>query len=683
MAGYLPYLFLLRAPFTIALLTAILGPLAVLDTSAVIDNSLFRPMFRGMFALDRWGVFWVVFLALNLWLTMIRLSLTIAGYAPQRFRVAPLQPQDRVERWFRNGYGACVLVLLALVLVSAEVHGWGLVLPVGAALLLFTLVAYSPPDAVSAAGKAFLVYLYRIGRRRSHAKGLIGFLLRWTLAIPFRVLLWAARISPDGFFVNGRSGGCLLRGHWLGVGLVLVQGVVYGIVFAIKWTVLQGQSEPAQPLGFSFPTLASLLLLFSLLCWVASGVTFYLDRFRFPFLGFAVAVLWAANFSPYKDYYFEVTERPAPPALSAAQLLKGDNPVVVCAEGGGIQAGAWAARVLTELEKQSKGALVSNLRAMSGVSGGSVGLMYWAAAYGADGRMSEASREGVYPKMTADSLDNVAFGLVGPDFVRLAFPFLFHNRDRGWALEQTWAQRLGGRPTLDDWRGDARAGHKPAMMFNTTVVETGDRLVFANFDFEVPKEDDPRPKRLDQLTGKTFNLAVPTAVRLSASFPFVTPVAQPDAKLPKHQRFHLADGGYHDNSGVLTMVEFLRQALKGRRDPKRVLLVEIRSKTRSTEVSSSGGEGAFFQVLAPLGALAKVRDRQETSRNDVETDFLDQDMESQGIKLVRVLFQSPRKEKDAPLSWHLTHEDLRTIEEDWMGHFDEQVKQVVEFVNGR
>ena len=56
--------------------------------------------------------------------------------------------------------------------------------------------------------------------------------------------------------------------------------------------------------------------------------------------------------------------------------------------------------------------------------------------------------------------------------------------------------------------------------------------------------------------GSATDIAIATAARLSAAFPFVSPAARPKPRSTRLQPFpqgaenlHLVDGGYFDNSG--------------------------------------------------------------------------------------------------------------------------------------
>src|SRR5262249_1060461 len=143
---------------------------------------------------------------------------------------------------------------------------------------------------------------------------------------------------------------------------------------------------------------------------------------------------------------------------------------------------------------------------------------------------------------SASSLEQVSWGLVYPDLVRLLVPFAVPAwLGRGWALERAWDRRKRLTSTLlSQWTEDLHKGDRPAAMFNATVVETGERLVFATFDMAASGLGSRGFAEL--YPGRHFDIPVTAAVRLSATFPVVTPAARANADLPRSQRYHVVDG---------------------------------------------------------------------------------------------------------------------------------------------
>jgi hypothetical protein len=262
---------------------------------------------------------------------------------------------------------------------------------------------------------------------------------------------------------------------------------------------------------------------------------FFLDRFRFPFfILFAAAtyLLWLPQ--PCDHFYAVIREAhkqgPYPAEILSAKGRKDRGSlIVVCANGGGIQASAWT-KVLTDLDGLNIGEFSRHVAAISAVSGWSEGAMFYVQAF-EKGSLPYAAQLGVLNRSQKSSLDEVTWRLIGPDLARQIMPWWFRKSGRGWGLERSWEKRGMGDITMGTWRDDLRKGDRPAVMFNSTVVETGERMIFSNFDFVLDSRDrDSRerkaPRFFNEIYGD-YDLRVSTAVRLSATFPPVTPVAEP------------------------------------------------------------------------------------------------------------------------------------------------------------
>lgn len=144
------------------------------------------------------------------------------------------------------------------------------------------------------------------------------------------------------------------------------------------------------------------LLLTTVIVWGLSELSFFFDAFRIPL--FVPVVLWLSvaalhlkadhfyrihKISDEKDVYVAPTD---PGSILARATENDDRIILVAAAGGGIQAAAWTARVLTGLEEicaeKRPGRFIRSLKLLSGVSGGSVGMMYFVTACKLEGFLS-------------------------------------------------------------------------------------------------------------------------------------------------------------------------------------------------------------------------------------------------------------------------------------------------------
>ena len=163
-----------------------------------------------------------------------------------------------------------------------------------------------------------------------------------------------------------------------------------------------------------------------------------------------------------------------------------------------------------------------------------------------------------------------------------------------------------------------------------------------------------------------------TAARLSAAFPFVGPAARISGDVKP--AYHFVDGGYYDNFGILSAVDFLLEATANGTPPiKRILLIEI----AGYDATSGRGPGAaprgwFYQAKAPVQGLLQMRTSAQVSRNQTDTRMLAELMKGRGVELQRATFSFPAAGE--PLSWHLTPAEQAAIVAAWPQRSQEAAK---------
>jgi len=302
-------------------------------------------------------------------------------------------------------------------------------------------------------------------------------------------------IGPDGRLQPGHS-------------FALIQFGLTALVY-VGWILWKAFGTVSRDAELWVPTAASVVLLLLLNSWGLSALTFFFDRYRVPLFTVMAALTAITGSRACTDY--EVETKPTGETYrlaSPGQVLEAfKSPIVVVSAGGGIQAGAWTARALQGLDEQLQPLhLKERLALVSGVSGGSMGALYYGAYR--DSKLADGTRQSM-----ESSLDEIASALVGVDHVRRLVGWRV-GTDRGAALEASWASRLpkGMDPTLRDWADLARvfaeqpesAAPFPAFLFNSTVVETGQPVGFVTTQFPSAKYR----KRLEALK------QAPVAVRV-------------------------------------------------------------------------------------------------------------------------------------------------------------------------
>ena len=331
--------------------------------------------------------------------------------------------------------------------------------------------------------------------------------------------------------------------------------------------------------------------------------------------------------------------------------------VVVDASGGGIQASAWTAQVLTGLHEVYGDHFSRSIGLISSVSGGSVGTMFYlvnraemAADFDSDATSSVLSSEAIArirDASRASGLEASCWGIAYPDTMRAVFPPLAGQTiDRGWSIEQIWRERMSAAGSsfadvrLSELGILTSQNQLPVVAFNSTVVETGQRLVISPV-LGPPMVAESASSWEFLREFPQSHLRIATAARLSATFPYVTPVSRPlDHSINPSvsqenslSTFHVADGAYADNEGVVTSVDWINRLLvhysrsenlESRRFD-RVLLIRIQAIPRqpARKMANRGSlAGWRAALLGPFDTMMHVRSASQTERGDLEINLL-------------------------------------------------------------
>jgi hypothetical protein len=423
---------------------------------------------------------------------------------------------------------------------------------------------------------------------------------------------------------------------------------------------------------------------------------------------------------------------PTPRGILLEKLTQDpDKPlIVVTSTGGGIHAAAWTTAVLGKLEDEFGGdqrnLFRDHLLLMSTVSGGSSGLYaYLREVKDANGAAAINSAR-MLTVASCSSLEAVGWGLVYFDIPKAFVPFLPYLKspspgsndltesplfkDRTWALRRAFGRNLSdpfcaidpntGREipvkelkatekenesnetglTLENL--PAKEGKFPAFSMNTTTVENGERFLLANY--RIPDGVSPEPglnfraRSFLATFGTQADLPLATAAQLSAVFPYVSSQARvPLALDSASNSVHFADGGYYDNDGTATAIEFLRYALTAKeandKSPAgkvRVLLIEIRN---SDELQGSPGDkkpdrtydangdpeplwNLLSQAVGPLEGFWNAGHESDTARDQAGLELLQRayggQLELHAIVIGDVCAKT--RAKTDPLNWSLT-----------------------------
>lgn len=461
----------------------------------------------------------------------------------------------------------------------------------------------------------------------------------------------------DGFLDAGTNR--FRPGHLLAWTAFLQTAGLYAAIGLSKYARL---GEPTY-----VSTLACLLLMLLVLCWLSAGLAFFFDRYRVPVLIPLLTLPLATAWLPTADHVFHTSSGPTGYSPTPGYLLnqRTDPAIVIAANGGGIQAAAWTARVLAGLDLALRpefgDGYASAIRLISAVSGGGVGAMHFVDKF-RDGRLAANARSAVVEQSDQSSLDEVAWGTAYPDLLRafVPLPFRWATLDRGQALEWAWAGHDPlTRDTLATWRDDVWLGRRPAMLFNATLVDTGERLLMGTT--RVGWSEHAGLQNFEDQHQR--DIGITTAARLSASFTYVSPAARTDGAEPG---YHIVDGGYSDNFGMATAMAWIHQGLEESGLVRHLLLLQIRGAPSPARAAPSGHHGWLYQAWAPLQTLLAVRETAQIAHNDDQLALLRGYWCQRGVRIDTATFEFSGD--GTPLSWHLTGRERRRLDDEWGRH---------------
>ncbi len=348
--------------------------------------------------------------------------------------------------------------------------------------------------------------------------------------------------------------------------------------------------------------------------------------------------------------------------------------VFVCAEGGALRTGAFAAMTLPFLQDSLKNHFDSidfkkTIYAFSGVSGGSVGLSY----FNATEYLSKPEDLKDYPHselvkdfFSEDFLSPVLGKMFYGDILNLFRPSRIESFDRAIALEKAWedgyktvikkdARNVFSSDFISVCKENPLA---PAMFINTEEVETGLQCWLTNV---TPDTSMFFCKKRDLFNYKIRGgINYSTMTNFSSRFPLFSPAASL-AQDDNNNKLHYADGGYVENSGAATMLEIL-QVLKPKLQFHKikpfVLLLRYSKDVDGYGTADISFSNEISEILYGIYNTRSGRGRMaiEELKRFIDTNF---------HKPANVIeFALDKTNSEVPLNWVSSKKSLKLIEED-------------------
>jgi len=359
--------------------------------------------------------------------------------------------------------------------------------------------------------------------------------------------------------------------------------------------------------------------------------------------------------------------------------------VLVTTAGGGLRASYWTGVIMGRFQDQIPG-FNKQVFAVSGVSGGSVGAVFYNGALANDvdcvnsGTAKPCFESKLLESIGQDYLAATATSLLYGDLIQRFLPFPVFS-DRAAALEESWEAGFArtypnsecglDKSFTSFFNADACGKNQwlPRLLINGTYEESGRRLLTTSFEVEPATFLDSHD--FYQLNGQSA-LRASTAALNSARFSYVSPAGTFGKKEGNNLKptGHIIDGGYFENYGATSLtnlIDWLKSYSKisGNENPFSGGLIVIAISNDSTiplaqydipAVPANANSNVFMnEVLAPILGLANTRSGHGMLAYKQLALLTEQMKLNREVEMVHFYLKSNSKEPP-PLGWILSEQ---------------------------
>ena len=473
---------------------------------------------------------------------------------------------------------------------------------------------------------------------------------------------------------------------------------------------------------FQFPAAASLLIFLTVVMMLAGAFTYWFGGWS----GSASVILFLiVNYLYGEDYFSKKYEAfgldyrnpPAGYTISAFkkhsdtlamredkektliqlnnwrnkfEAVSAPKMIFLCVSGGGKRASLWTMAALQMADSLTRGALMNQSILITGASGGLIGASYFREL-----KLRQLMGENIHPfsrshldNIATDNLNPLIFSLLANDlftgFTQFEYANLLYEKDRAYTFEHELNRITGElmdkpikayeKPELD--------GIIPMIILTPTVINDGRKIYIASHsvsfmngeienypDYEEFKYSGIDFMRLLSDQGSE-NLRFLSALRMSATFPYVTP----NTTLPTQPPVQIMDAGISDNFGLSDAIRFLfpfREWVK--QNTSGVIIVSIRDSPKVRDILPASGQTIMDEITQPISTVYNNFENFQDITSDL---LIGQAMEWLDAPIDRIDFQYQaesyvpilqkmdsirQNSARASLSWRLTTREKRGV----------------------
>ena len=421
---------------------------------------------------------------------------------------------------------------------------------------------------------------------------------------------------------------------------------------------------------FQIPAAASCFLLFTIILMFSGALTYWLRSWTITVVIAALVILNFASGLPFfnNKYHAYGLNYSTPPAEYSLEKLKAHNQeelyiadkektlrilenwrakfplehkpkmVFICTSGGGQRSALWTVRALQAADSLTAGRLMKQTMLITGASGGLVGAGYF--------------RELILRRNMGDSinpyspvyLDRISRDNLNPIIVSLLVNDLFikfqhfnyggqrYLKDRGYAFEQQLSLNTQGfldKP-LSAYQKPEEQSLIPMMLVAPSITNDGRKLFISPQHVSYMNTGDLVDRKVlnEKIKGIDFlryfqdqgaeNLRFLSALRMAATFPYVTP----NISLPSDPPMETMDSGISDNFGIEDATRFLYVFQDWiAENTSGVVLLSIRDSEKDSPIEKNLSPTLFQKFFTPIRNIYKNWTYIQDIKNDNLIEF--------------------------------------------------------------
>lgn len=355
--------------------------------------------------------------------------------------------------------------------------------------------------------------------------------------------------------------------------------------------------------------------------------------------------------------------------------------VFLCVSGGGQRAALWAVNSLLKADSALQGTLMDQTFLISGASGGVIGAAYYREMFRQNPTIAlDPQKEQLLENIGKDNLNPVIFGLLVND---LFFKIRTHEYagrtysvDRGFVFEKNLNKNLDYSLDLqiNDYKDPEIRAEIPTLIMSPTIANDGRKLYISSQPISyMSVSSNVLDEEALKIRGTDFQalfsnnepekLSFLTALRMSASFPYITP----NISLPAEPRVEIMDAGISDNFGVSDAIRFINVFKDWiSENTNGVVFLVIRDTKSNSPIEKRPNPSVIDRLTYPIASVYNNLTNMQDISNDAKLEqmrhWFEGDMDV--IEIAYDSFEKGTQQSDverASLSWHLTSKEKQHI----------------------